>query len=113
MYTGKSVCLKCGHVFESERIYEGCSYCRTETFVSNITPVYELPKTDGKKATFLKMFPGNSMETYRELLPFKGNQPLVDLGVGNTALTKLPAIGKRTGIGSIYKRRDEKSNLGT
>lgn len=44
MYTGKSVCLKCGHVFESERIYEGCSYCRTETFVSNITPVYELPK---------------------------------------------------------------------
>ena len=49
MYTGKSVCLKCGHVFESERIYEGCSYCRTETFVSNITPVYELPKTRWKK----------------------------------------------------------------
>lgn len=108
MYTGKSVCLKCGHVFESERIYEGCSYCRTETFVSNITPVYELPKTDGKKATFLKMFPGNSMETYRELLPFKGNQPLVDLGVGNTALTKLPAIGKELGLDLYIK--DETRN---
>ena len=43
MYTGQSRCLKCGHVFDVENIYEGCPYCRTDQFVSNVTPIYDLP----------------------------------------------------------------------
>lgn len=108
MYTGKSICLKCGHIFESEYMFEGCPCCRTDEFVSNITPMYDLPETDGKKETFFEMFPGNDMETYRKLLPFRGNKPLVDLGVGNTALTRLPGIGGELGLELYIK--DETRN---
>ncbi|HJC66974.1 MAG: pyridoxal-phosphate dependent enzyme [Lachnospiraceae bacterium] len=51
MYTGTCRCLKCGREYDSEEMFEGCPACKSEDFVSNITPVYQLPKTDGKKET--------------------------------------------------------------
>lgn len=108
MYTGKVRCLYCGREYESEKLFEGCPKCRGEKFASNVTPVYELPKTDGKKETFMKMFPGTNFETYRKLLPFKGGEKLVDLGVGNTALTKLDRLGEELGVDLYIK--DETRN---
>ncbi|MGN0371814.1 MAG: pyridoxal-phosphate dependent enzyme [Enterocloster sp.] len=94
MYTGKSRCLHCGEIYDSEQLFDGCPACRTDRFVSIVTPVYDLPRMDGTKESFLKMFPGTDLETYRSILPFKGNKKLVDLGVGNTALTKLERLGE-------------------
>ena len=108
MYTGKVRCLKCGHVFEREDLFEGCPDCRTSEFVSNVTPMYDLPKTNGRKDTFMEMFPKDNMETYRELLPFKGKQKLVDLGVGNTALTKMEHLSCELGVELYIK--DETRN---
>jgi len=108
MYTGKVRCLKCGHVFEQENLFEGCPDCRTSEFVSNVTPIYELPKADGRKESFMEMFPNDNMETYREMLPFKEKRELVDLGVGNTALTKLERLSGELGIGLYIK--DETRN---
>ena len=108
MYTGKVRCLKCGHVFEREDLFEGCPDCRTSEFVSNVTPMYDLPKTNGRKDTFMEMFPKDTMETYRELLPFKGKQKLVDLGVGNTALTKMEHLSCELGVELYIK--DETRN---
>jgi len=108
MYTGKSKCLNCGQEYDSERIFEGCPHCRTSQFVSNITPMYQLPKTDGSRESFQKLFPGRRLEDYREILPFKGNAPLVDLGVGNTALTKLDRLGNELGLELYIK--DETRN---
>ena len=108
MYTGKSRCLRCGHVFESEHIFEGCPYCRTEHFVSNITPIYDLPETDGTRDTFVKMFPDNRLKSYYDVLPFKKRIPLVDLGIGNTALTKLQRLGEELGLDLYIK--DETRN---
>ena len=108
MYTGKSRCLRCGHVFESEHIFEGCPHCRTENFVSNVTPIYDLPETDGTRDTFVKMFPDNRLESYYDVLPFKKRTPLVDLGVGNTALTKLQRLGEELGLDLYIK--DETRN---
>ncbi|PNV61786.1 threonine synthase [Clostridium sp. chh4-2] len=89
-------------------MFEGCLKCHTDKFASNLTPVYDLPKTDGKKETFMKMFPGSNLETYRSLLPFKGTEKLVDLGVGNTALTKLDRLGETLGVDLYIK--DETRN---
>lgn len=108
MYTGKVKCLKCGHIYDREDFFEGCEKCRTDRFVSNVTPIYKLPETDGKKETFYKMFPGNDMETYRELLPFKGDKKLVDLGVGNTALTRMDHLSEELDIDLYIK--DETRN---
>lgn len=108
MYTGKTQCLACGHIFEDEHIFTGCPYCKTEDFVSNITPVYELPKTNGTRETYEKMFGGGKLESYREVLPILGNQKLVSLNEGNTALTELSKIGEELGL-ELYVK-DETRN---
>ncbi|EEQ57590.1 putative threonine synthase [Clostridiales bacterium 1_7_47FAA] len=89
-------------------MFEGCPKCHNDKFASNLTPVYELPKTDGKKETFMKMFPGSGLEAYRALLPFKGTERFVDLGAGNTALTKLERLGEELEI-DLYMK-DETRN---
>ena len=38
MYTGTCRCLKCGREYDSEEMFEGCPACKSEDFVSNITP---------------------------------------------------------------------------
>ncbi|MBR4400086.1 MAG: pyridoxal-phosphate dependent enzyme [Synergistes sp.] len=110
MYTGRSKCLKCGHIFEEENIFEGCPYCRTDRFVSNITPLYDLPVhvSNGSREKFRELFPKDDLETYRELLPFKEKLPFVDLGVGNTPVTKLPRLGEELGLDLYIK--DETRN---
>lgn len=108
MYTGKSRCLKCGHIFENETVFTGCPYCKTDTFVSNITPVYSLEKTDGTKKTFKKMFPENSINGFRSLLPFKSSKKLITLQEGNTALSPLEKIGKELEV-DLYAK-DETRN---
>lgn len=108
MYTGRSRCLNCGTEFDRENMFKGCPVCRTDRFASIVSPVYELPETDGRKETFLKMFPGNDLETYRKILPLKGKERLVDLGVGNTALTKLDTLGDKLGVELYIK--DETRN---
>lgn len=110
MYLGKSRCLKCGHIFEAENVFEGCPHCRTDKFVSNLTPIYELPErvADGSREMFHERFPGNDLETYRELLPFKGDKPFVDLGVGNTPVIELPRLGEELGLNLYIK--DETRN---
>ncbi len=108
MYTGRSKCLKCGMEFSEETLFEGCPGCRTDRFVSIVSPVYELPETDGRKETFFHMFPGNNLETYRRILPLKGKKKLVDLGVGNTAVTKLDRLGNQLEI-ELYMK-DETRN---
>lgn len=108
MYTGKVKCLKCGHIYDREDFFEGCIQCRTDKFVSNITPIYNLPRTDGRKETFYEMFPSDNIEAYRKLLPFKTDTKLIDLGVGNTALTRLEHLGNEAGIELYIK--DETRN---
>ena len=108
MYTGTCRCLKCGREYDSEEMFEGCPACKSEDFVSNITPVYQLPKTDGKKETFRKLFPGKRLQDYLEILPFKEKRQLVDLGVGNTALTRLDRLGNELGVELYIK--DETRN---
>lgn len=108
MYTGKSRCLKCGHIFEEENIFTGCPYCQTDKFVSNITPLYELPKTNGTRENYKELFGKHTLEGYREILPFAKDSKLISLNEGNTALTELPRIGEELGI-QLYVK-DESRN---
>ena len=107
-YTGKVKCLHCGREYDTEHLFEGCPHCRTKEFVSNVTPLYDLPKTDGKRETFLQMFPGKGLSAYQALLPFRKKRKLVDLGVGNTALTALERLGKELDLELYIK--DETRN---
>lgn len=108
MYTGTSCCLKCGHIFHQEDLFTGCPYCRTAEFISNLTPVYELPKTSGTKAEYQALFGGQTLERYLPILPFQRSRPLVSLNEGNTALTPLHRLGAELGV-HLYAK-DETRN---
>ena len=108
MYTGKTKCLYCEEEYESEYMFEGCPHCHTDQFASNVTPIYQLPKTKGTREEFNRLFPGRCLEDYREVLPFKEEHHFVDLGVGNTALTRLDHLGKELGVELYIK--DETRN---
>jgi threonine synthase len=108
MYTGKSQCLKCRHVFTEENIFTGCPYCKTDDFVSNLTPLYDLPQTNGTRETYNNMFGGGWLESYRAVLPFKEKQKLVSLNEGNTPLTELPRLERELGL-RLYAK-DESRN---
>ncbi|MGE7656441.1 threonine synthase [Bacillus altitudinis] len=108
MYTGKSKCLKCGHVFEDESIFDGCPFCKTDSFVSNITPIYELPKTNGTMEEFNHIFSGKGIQKYLPVLPFGSDTNLITLNEGNTPLTYLNSISNDLNI-KLYAK-DETRN---
>ena len=41
-------CLKCGQSYPLGEYFEGCSACRTETSISNLTVVYDYAMLKGK-----------------------------------------------------------------
>lgn len=109
MYTGNTICLNCGHIFEKNNIFEGCPYCKTENFVSNVTPIYELTNTDGSKKAFHDLFCGSGINRYLAILPFSPEtKKLVSLNEGDTPLTELERLGNELGIQLFAK--DETRN---
>jgi len=77
-------CLKCGEEYPPQKMFEGCPQCRTDTFVSNVTVMYDEKLADkiGRK-TFEDR--GNTMWEYLELLPVD-KENIVSLSEGGTPL---------------------------
>lgn len=107
MYLGKSECLKCETVFESEKMFEGCPQCKTDRFVSNISPMYNYSNrtyfSDLKKSSTEK-----SIFRYKELLPFKNRSEFTSLCEGNTPTLKFERLSHELGI-NLYAK-DESRN---
>ncbi len=106
MYTGKVECLKCGTVFENEKIFEGCPQCKTDKFVSNVSPIYDYSNKD--LFTNLKSNPEKSIFRYKELLPLKDKREFISLSEGNTPTVKFDTLSRELGINLFAK--DESRN---
>ena len=106
MYLGKSECLKCEAVYESELMFEGCPRCKTDRFVSNISPVYDY----SNKTYFsdLKNYTDKTIFRYKELLPFQNQSEFISLGEGHTPALKFERLSQELGI-NLYAK-DESRN---
>jgi threonine synthase len=106
MYTGKAECLKCGAVFESEKMYEGCPQCKSDNFVSNVCPMYDYSNKDYFNS--LKNNPEKNIFRYKELLPFKEKKEFISLSEGNTPTVRFDTLSRELGI-NLYAK-DESRN---
>ncbi len=106
MYTGKIECLKCGAVFENEKMFEGCPKCKTDKFVSNICPMYDY----SNKGLFdsLKTNADKTIFRYKVLLPLKDKKEFISLSEGNTPTVKFDTLSEELGI-NLYAK-DESRN---
>jgi len=106
MYTGKSECIKCGAVYLTENMFEGCPQCKTDKFVSTVAPLYDY----SNKELFrnLREVPAENIFRYQELLPFKGKDNFITLGEGHTPTLQLDTISEELGINLFAK--DESRN---
>ncbi|MBU8847907.1 MAG: pyridoxal-phosphate dependent enzyme [Desulfobacterales bacterium] len=106
MYTGKSECLKCGEVYEDEKMFEGCPKCKTDKFVSNVAPIYDYKAKDF--ITGLKQNTEKNIFKYKALLPFKDKKDFISLSEGLTPTVKFDRLSQEIGI-NLYAK-DESRN---
>jgi len=106
MYTGQSECLKCGAVYNDEKMFEGCPKCKTDQFVSTLSPIY---KFSGKNDfEFVKSSTEKGLFKYHRLLPFKEKRDFISLIEGNTPTVKFDKLSENLGI-NLYAK-DESRN---
>ena len=108
MYLGKVQCLNCNKEYTNEQQFEGCPACKTDVFVSNCTPLYNMSKISKDPLYYFKNSKGPGILRFSELLPITDNQKLISLNEGNTPLTRLDNISEEYGI-NLYAK-DETRN---
>lgn len=91
MYVTGLQCLKCEKEYPPHEMFEGCPHCRTDTFVSNVTVMYDYDKlADIVNKNFADR--KHTMWKYYELLPVDKNN-IVSLSEGGTPLHKTKVCG--------------------
>ena len=108
MYTGKSKCLKCGEIFEDEMMFEGCPKCKTDRFVSTVSPQYDLESLKNKSFDSIKDNNQKGLFKYKKLLPFKEKNDFISLNEGDTPTVKFDKLSEELGI-NLYAK-DESRN---
>jgi len=96
MYVSHLACPKCNNTYESEKIIQVCD-CGSPLLVR-----YDLEKIASvlKKEDLSGRAP--DLWRYRELLPVKLPENIVNLGEGMTPLLKLNRLGAETGLENLY-----------
>jgi len=96
MYVSHLACPKCNNTYESEKIIQVCD-CGSPLLVR-----YDLEKIASvlKKEDLSGRAP--DLWRYRELLPVKHPENIVNLGEGMTPLLKLNRLGAETGLENLY-----------
>jgi len=102
-------CLNCETEYPPEWMFKGCPRCKTDTFVSNLTTVYDLQKISGQltRETFTGRI--HTMWRYWELLPVKRKENIVTLGEGMTPLIKLKRLGRELNLKNLYIKDESKN----
>ncbi|MFQ6123434.1 MAG: pyridoxal-phosphate dependent enzyme [Candidatus Heimdallarchaeota archaeon] len=102
-------CLNCEKEYPPEWMFKGCPQCKTDTFVSNLSTVYDLQKISKKltRKTFTGRVP--TMWKYWELLPVKKKEDIVTLGEGMTPLIKLERLGSELNLKHLYVKDESKN----
>jgi len=102
-------CLNCEKEYPPEWMFKGCPLCKTDTFVSNLSTVYDLKKISKRltKKTFTGRVP--TMWKYWELLPVKKKEDIVTLGEGMTPLIKLERLGSELNLKHLYVKDESKN----
>jgi len=99
-------CLNCGFNYDLEPIFDGCSKCRTDPFISNLTVQYDYDKL--KKVINRHSFHNNRPGIWRfsDLLPITNSSHFLSIGEGNTPLVPLPRVAREAKLNHIFAKNE-------
>jgi threonine synthase len=101
-------CLRCKSEFDDKPMFDGCPVCRSQSFYSNVAPVYDyhLIKKQLNKNTLKQRKP--SLWAFKELMPVD-DEHIVTLKEGGTPLIRFDAFRRLWGLDHLYLK-DETRN---
>jgi len=108
-YLSHLTCVYCGTRYPAQPMSDGCPACRSESFASGLTPVYDYErlKTDLSHTPLAE--PGDGLWRYRRLLPVDNRSAEVSLGEGGTPLVAVPDLADELGAEQVWIK-DESRN---
>lgn len=108
-YVQELACVFCDSRFPISPMSAGCPVCRTESFASGLTPLYDYERLrhDSPDAPSLGREPG--VWRHRPLLPVRERRHEVTLGEGGTPLVPLPRIADELNAEKVWIK-DESRN---
>ncbi|MEI8410877.1 MULTISPECIES: threonine synthase [unclassified Kribbella] len=108
-YLSHLTCVYCGTPYPAQPMPEGCPACRSDSFASGLTAVYDYDrlKTDLGDAPLSER--GEGLWRYRRLLPVRQQAAEISLGEGGTPLVTLPDLADELGAEQVWIK-DESRN---
>ncbi len=100
-------CLRCGTVYDDQRLFTGCPRCARDSINVNLSVRLEAGALAPITSASFPQAP-RSLWRFRRLLPFPDVAP-VSLGEGATPLVHLERLGRRLGLSRLYAK-DESQN---
>jgi len=97
-------CPRCGAGFSSDEIHTFCPDCQ-----SPLLALYDLESVRAQVDRDALRSRPRGMWRWHELLPVKDPRYMVSLGEGDTALLKVPNLGRELGVSNLYVK-DESTN---
>lgn len=97
-------CSRCGEIYSPDEIQTFCPTCQ-----SPLIARYDLEKVSNRVDRGEIRGRSGRMWRWHELLPVKEPENFVYLGEGDTALVKVPNLGKELGLANLFVK-DESSN---
>ena len=106
--------MNCHKQYPLQRMFEGCTNCRSEEFSANLVVKYDFNKIKRKINRKILEERGNTgLSKYLELLPIKKGMSLATLGEGGTPLIQCRILGRELGLENLYIKDESRNPTGS
>ncbi len=107
-------CMHCGKEYPLERLFEGCSACRSVDFTANLVVRYDLDRVkQSVTRQRLQQHRSQGLLRYVDLLPVDLGLPFLTLGAGGTPLVRCKHLAKDLDIVNFYAKDESRNPTGT
>ena len=108
-YLSHLQCVYCGTRYPSRPMSEGCPACRSESFASGLTAIYDYERLIADLGDAPLAEHGEGLWRYRRLLPVERPAAEISLGEGGTPLIAVPELAAELGAEQVWIK-DESRN---
>jgi threonine synthase len=108
-YLSHLTCVYCGTRYPVQPMSDGCPACRSASFASGLTAVYDYERLKADLADTPLAERGEGLWRYRRLLPVERRTAEISLGEGGTPLVAVPDLANELGAEQVWIK-DESRN---
>lgn len=108
-YLSHLTCVYCDTRYPAQPMSEGCPACRSETFASGLTAIYDYESLTADLGGAPLAESGDGLWRYRRLLPVEQRSAEISLGEGGTPLVAVPELADELGAEQVWIK-DESRN---